>query len=665
MGKTEINKKLENGELEGLLEEIDSYAESFPADLEVFCQKAIYYFVKGEAEKAISQLKEALSRNPYYIDALYNLGIILKSHGQVGKAYECFYKILQIDEAQAEGKEELDNIRDGLNRSLEKISSQEEYNFLQDNIRYIKQGQESHFGTGLILPWSFGKEKAFGSRMITNNEYYIAEYSRIGISIEQSSPVHSRVELRKIAASGLEVKTSLQEPYFLPVVVENTDRILMQSKDKAYTMIQSGKMFTGYRMTGPMQLTAENGNTLHIAEPIVLKKDPKKKSLVLTIFVDGLSQAFLEENGFESSMPRTHRYFSDGIYCTNFYSTAEWTYPSMAAYFSGQYTVDHKMFYPDYDYRLPEDIKVLGEYLKEAGYHTAKIDGDWRTNPDYGYIRGMDRVLSATYGEAMHIKEVIYEAMDHMEAMKETNQYLYLNIGELHDITDEYKLPMDVQMKMKLEDLQDERHSGSTSVKQQFNQTKKNRYREQMKYVDRYLGILFDYLRENFSEDEILVTLFSDHGQGFLVPNGGFFLADERSKVPLLIKGASKEWTVCNEPMSIVDYLPVLGKLAGFEVDLKGRRSVLPQFFGGEPDRKYVVTESLYPGDTYKIALRNEELVFFFESKTPVQKDARVDLTEYEYSLKTPSGEVIKDEDKLRECLDYVMEHIKYFRIYN
>lgn len=656
--KKEINRKLEFGILESLLEEMNEYERRCPADLEIFCQKAIYYFMLGETEQALYHLQKALEINPYYIDALYNMGIIYEQMGEFGKAYECFFKGLKLDGDQTECRIELNKAEQSIKQS-EKAPEEK----LQE-MEYIAAQKKTGFGTQLILNWITSKEKGVGTRLITNSDYYIAEYTRLGFGVEEVGAFYRRVELRKIVSEGNSLQTNYKEPYYLPIALEKMGLMGMKSSEKSFSMLQPKETFFGYRMKEPMHLVVMSENKILMAEPILLKKDPAKKSLVLSIFVDGLSQSFLEEYGLENCMPKTYRYFSDGIYCTNFYSTGEWTYPSMAAYFSGQYTVDHKMFYPDYDYCLSKDIKVLGECLKEAGYHTAKIDGDWRTNPDYGHVRGMDRVLSATYGEAMHIKEVIYEAMDHLETMKETNQYLYLNIGELHDIVDNYKLPMDVQMQIDLEDLQDERFSGTTSVKQQFNQAKKNRYRQQMKYVDRYLGIFFDYLRENFAEEEILVTLFSDHGQGFLVPNGEFFLSDERSKVPLLIKGASKEWTICNELMSIVDYLPILGKLAGFEVDLTGRRSRLPRFFGGEHTHKYIVSESLYPGDTYKIALRNEELIFFFESKQVVQKDARVDLSEYEYSIKTPEGEEVKDACKIQECLDYVLEHIKHFRIY-
>ncbi|RRD92129.1 hypothetical protein EII17_14365 [Clostridiales bacterium COT073_COT-073] len=664
MNYKEIKQKIEATEIEQWPELIDRYEAVCPDDLEIFCMRALYFYANGDYQQAISLLTEAERRNPYFTDALYNLAMIYQAEGDLIKTYEYFYKLCQLEEEVKSHQQDLDNIVELLQEIHQTLSSAEEIRHFQGQLQSLQNQINIGFGRNLIKPWNYGQAKKIGTCLRTNPAYYIASYTRLGITAEEPNIINTRVEIRKMAEIGEKIYIKQRGAYCLPLVTEDNQEITMLVDGQSYQMKQNALNFSNYRLEVPAYLSSPAGGGIIVAEPIPLQKKPDKKSLVLTVFVDGLSQAFLEEYGFAECMPKTHRYFADGIYCTNFYTTGEWTYPSMAAYFSGQYTTDHKMFYPAVDYRLPENVKVLGECFKEAGYHTTKIDGDWRTNPDYGYIRGMDRVLTATYGEAMNIKEVIYEAMDHMRAMKETNQYLYLNIGELHDITDNYKLPFDVQMNMDLVDLQDESNTGTTSVKQQFNAAKKRRYYQQMHYVDRYLGILFQFLEEEFAGEDILVTLFSDHGQGYLVPNGEFFLADERAKVPLLIKGASREWTVCEEYMSIVDYLPVIGKLAGFEVDLNHRRSQLPAFFGGQPERKYVHTESLYPGDTYKIALRNADLTFFFESKAAVQKDARVDLSEYEYSLQTPQGGVLDDPAKAQECLDYVMHHIRHFRIY-
>lgn len=44
-----------------------------------------------------------------------------------------------------------------------------------------------------------------------------------------------------------------------------------------------------------------------------------------------------------------------------------------------------------------------------------------------------------------------------------------------------------------------------------------------MTYIDRYLGMLFQFLEDTYEDDEIIISLFSDHGQGYLIPDGGQF----------------------------------------------------------------------------------------------------------------------------------------------
>ena len=662
MNKQEIQKSLSQGVVEGLFPEIEAYERVKPFDLDVVSMKATYYMLTGESERGIGLLHEGLKKNPYMLDFLYNLGVLYEIGGDFYQAYEYFARLCLIETGQLDNPE-LKRLKLKMELQAQQATDKE-IEELRLKVRKLQQGMDDLFGQRLINPWSYAGEKTIGVRLKTNSEYYIAGYNRLGILSAERNISYDQAELRKVLTQGNSVKVEIGEPSLVPVLVRQTGNFEIKCEQERFQMYQTCDVFYCYPVDRDLEISGGEGMQIVVGQPMPLTAKPGRKKLILTIFVDGLSQTFLEENGFAESMPKTYRYFADGIHCTNFYSTSEWTYPSMAGYFSGQYTVDHKMFYPEVDYRLPENIEVLGECLKRAGYTTAKIDGDWRTNPDYGYVRGFDRVLSGVYGEVMDIKQVISEAINHMDGLKESNQYVYINIGELHDITDNYKLPFDVQARLTLPELQDERATGSTSVKQQFNPNKKRRYQEQMRYVDRYLGFLFDYLNETFAPEDILVTLFSDHGQGYLVPNGGFFLADERTKVPLLIKGADIQPGVCPEYISSVDYLPILGKLAGFSVDLTGRRSVLPVFFGGSEKRKFTVSESIYPGDTYKIALRNEDMVFFFETKEAVQKDARVSLAEYSCSLRTPAGEEIRDEALMQECLRYVAEHLGYFQRY-
>ncbi len=53
--------------------------------------------------------------------------------------------------------------------------------------------------------------------------------------------------------------------------------------------------------------------------------------MVLTIFINGLSYDFLEEQGLENIMPNTYKFFNKGTICKKCYTTGECTPPSVAS----------------------------------------------------------------------------------------------------------------------------------------------------------------------------------------------------------------------------------------------------------------------------------------------------------------------------------------------
>lgn len=111
----------------------------------------------------------------------------------------------------------------------------------------------------------------------------------------------------------------------------------------------------------------------------------------------------------------------------------------------------------------------------------------------------------------------------------------------MHDIADNYRLSVCTQKEIDFENMQGSKID-STSVMISSDDNKKARYLKQISYLDMYLGILFNHIKENFKDDEIIVTIFSDHGQGYLNDEkDNFFLNDNRTNVPLLIKGVTKE----------------------------------------------------------------------------------------------------------------------------
>ena len=407
---------------------------------------------------------------------------------------------------------------------------------------------------------------------------------------------------------------------------------------------------------------------IFIGNPIPNFKFNNNKDLILTLFIDGLSQTVIEENGgLKKLMPHTYNFFKDYMYCDNFYTTGEWTYPSIASYFTGQYTTKHNLFHPNINISLKKDTKILSEYINNKNYFSSKIDGDWRSCFPYGYHRGFDYICyEPSIGETMNAKEISSLLIDHIETFKSTNMFIHTCIADLHDIADGHNLYFPIQAKESYEEkpINSNYVFGETSVRNNYDENKIKSYIRMMKYIDIHLRSLYCYLEDNFNLDNVTVALISDHGQGFLVKPDEEFLSDGRIKVPFLIRSKETKGLKCNELMQNVDYIAVLDKILNLGVNYKNIDANLPSCLGGK-ERKYTYSESLFPDAPYRSLINTKEYEFFFETKENVQLDGRVLLDDYRTHLKNrETKEDIENDEILKKCINTVFDHMKYHRIY-
>ena len=94
-----------------------------------------------------------------------------------------------------------------------------------------------------------------------------------------------------------------------------------------------------------------------------------------------------------------------------------------------------------------------------------------------------------------------------------------------------------------------------------------------------------------------------------------------------MMRGAGvPEGIVVHDLTSTVDIYPTLGHLCGFPVndDIDGR---LPAVFGGTA-RDAAYSMSMFPGQTYKLAVRNHEHVLRLETREVLDEDGTVDFTD-------------------------------------
>lgn len=108
------------------------------------------------------------------------------------------------------------------------------------------------------------------------------------------------------------------------------------------------------------------------------------------------------------------------------------------------------MFHNTIDGELPQSVPTLTEYIKEKGYFTSKFDGDWRCIYSYGFARGCDQYVYQIQSMGARAEHEIINAIEHIETFKDTDQYLWMTVGDLHDIADGFDLSLAVQKNLLL-----------------------------------------------------------------------------------------------------------------------------------------------------------------------------------------------------------------------
>ncbi|PZM67278.1 sulfatase-like hydrolase/transferase [Paenibacillus dendritiformis] len=662
--KEEIRNLLIAGNLQQVENRLEEYEELMPYDLDVCSLKANYYFLLGQYQKADQILKKAIAKRPLNFDLHYNIAMVYQAQQKKELAWEYF----NIANTLTESDFQRNAVQDALDRMIEQAKEEcVEIEALKRQLEEYKQISTAIEKDAMNLYTNF---PAQGESLLIGEElegYYIGLYDSMKIERDgiDCVPLRSfnKVEMFKI---GVEQELCSKE-YILPVAAQKQNGELhVQNGDSKHVFeLKFPNRWYYFKINPPSDIIKDEN--LILGEPISLAKDNSKKDLVLTIFVDGLSQTVLEKYGLERLMPNTHRFFKDGMWCKNVYVSGEWTYVNMASFYTGKYTASHNMFHPNKNTTLPKENKILSEQFKGAGYTTAKIDGDWRSTPKYGYYRGFDRIVYQPSLRGMDAPDAIYEVIEHLEAFKGTNQFVWTCLPDLHDVADGFQGSISMQVKETMEEKpHNQQHlQGKTSVRQDFSMVKTTRYTKQIQRIDRYLGMLYSYLEQNFDMDRVTVALISDHGQGYLVPTGEHMLCEERVKVPFLFRGRNVKAGETDELIQGLDLMSILCKLANIEIDAADTDLNLPKYFGGQQEREFTYSESIFPGDSYKVSIHTKNTVFFYETEEKVLQDGSVNMERYTAKIVDKHTRQLITDKKLEErFIEIVHSHMKYRRIY-
>tara|TARA_Y100000589_G_C27190307_1_gene644507 strand:- start:581 stop:2203 length:1623 start_codon:yes stop_codon:yes gene_type:complete len=381
--------------------------------------------------------------------------------------------------------------------------------------------------------------------------------------------------------------------------------------------------------------------TFLVGKPLYRKSTSSKKKsrLVIQIFMDAFTQSLIEKFGYDI-IPNTRDYFlKKGTFYKNVYAQSEWTLSSVAGIFTGKYTNEHLIYHPRREDKIKD--KTLAEVLSEQGYMTFACTNVPKLSPINGFDKGFDRYVLAV---EENFSFIINQALDQLETFQE-NQYLFLGFFDLHEA--HTLQPILSQSLNDLEDFQYKKLKGNskdTSIL--YDEERIKMYKNSATYLDKKLLALYQKIDE--VDPEAIVAFHSDHGVNFMSKTTEL-LGCEREKVIFLYRGSE---ALEKEDNRIKEVRSLSGMICH---DLGLNRIPLLQNSG------YAITESLFPGKKYEVAIRDEKYVLFFKvSWHDIKKYTRENY-KYEARFFNVNDETIEvvDIENEQQMISLAKEHYR------
>ena len=400
--------------------------------------------------------------------------------------------------------------------------------------------------------------------------------------------------------------------------------------------------FSHFRLSETTHLDAADDAPYAVGTPIRLGHSPARKKLVLNILIDGLSWN-VARTRFPDGMPNIARFFARGVIFDQHFSTSECTYPALPVIETGRYPHHTQVFHEHDSHELPLDFMTLSECMTDLGYYAAAPMG--ASDSVYcGALRGYDMLNVSAW--KLPSAEMVDRAIMQIEAFHETDQFLYLHTTDVHPWNAKgFKFYPAVETHLPLAERLFEMDESIASVRLPKLAIYQEQFWKTLCHVDRNIGVLLSYIEEHFTPDEYIVNLYSDHGNSvFSLPiNGAIDVIGENStRAVWMMRGAGvPEGVVTDELTSIADIYPTLGALAGFPVasDIDGN---LPAVFGGK-ERTAAISMSMFPGQTYKLAVRTHDHTLRLETDAPLHEDGTANFAEAKVAVYPRAHELEAD----------------------
>jgi len=343
--------------------------------------------------------------------------------------------------------------------------------------------------------------------------------------------------------------------------------------------------------------------------------DPDTKPNVIIITMDTTRYDHLSCYGYDKkTTPNLDRFAEEGLLFEKASSVSSWTLPAHASIFTGLYPSRHGV-YPENNVKLDNRHITLAEILSLNGYKTAGFIGGYFCSSFFGIAQGFNYYdenlinvpaeiksfsLSKFFHRLFKIKNDFFERkglmgkriapqINHsaLKWLKKNNQtpfFLFLNYFDPHHPylpLDSAQIRTPMETKIKNDNYINWEYKlirtilrGEHILQKKEKEFLISRYDAEIKQMDKGIGKLFQFLKDNELWDNTLIIVTADHGESFgehglMIHTPAIY--EELVRVPLIVKYplASNKTGRSTSRISLVDIMPEVLTVAGIKLPMQ------------------------------------------------------------------------------------------------
>ncbi len=292
----------------------------------------------------------------------------------------------------------------------------------------------------------------------------------------------------------------------------------------------------------------------------------------------------LKPNSIPVETPAIDSLAKNGVLFLHAIASSSWTKPSFASFFTGQYPSTHNTVHK-LD-RLPNKVKTLAEILSEEGYLTSGFPNNPNISSAFNFQQGFHtyrylkpnlplwapesgvhlvgyriiRVLFERYFKGRDEPRSYYWPAE--DVNKEVFPWLKVNSRNRFFLMVHYMDPHDPYFFRPLNNKSFARIRNPEPRPSLANRLA-TAYAQEVKYLDKNLAKLFEFLKQNDLYENTMIIFISDHGEEFFEHNGwwhGTSLFEEQIHVPMIIKfpKGKRKGKIHNGVVQLLDIPPTV-----------------------------------------------------------------------------------------------------------